>query len=159
VSQPVIVTYALGAGATPAGSSSGGSGSPATTTSPPPEVYLPDRITGQSQTGRYIDPATGQYALDVNGDFIGMGTLDQLVQIAICDIDFASAIDTIDSSTAGKMQNLLQDALSLFTNQNLMQIVRVNASQIGVNGEGASLVWRDLTQGPNAQERITPIGG
>lgn len=157
MTQPVIVTPALGAGSTPAGSSPAGSGSPATTVQPPPRVYLPDLLTGQSQTGRYIDPASGQYKLDANGDFVGMSTAQQLVQIAICDINFAASIETVDPSTPAKMLDLITTALA--PSSEIVQVVRLNAAQFGVNGEGASLVWRDLTEGPNARERVTPLGG
>jgi hypothetical protein len=151
VTEPI--TPALGAGATPAGSSSGGSGAPASTVTPG-TVILPDQLTGQTQTGRYIDPTTGQYDLATTGYAIGMGTVPQLVQLAIFDIDF-TVIDVIANDTQSKMTNLLTSALAPFIAQKLLAIVSVNASQIGPNGEGATLRWRDLTTG---QEYTSPIG-
>lgn len=151
MSEPV--TPALGAGATPAGTSSAGSGSPATTIAPA-GTLLPDRLSGVTQTGRYIDPSTGQYDLATTGLAIGMGTVPQLVQLAVFDIDF-SGIDVIGPDAPARMTNLITSALAGFIATKQLAIVSINATQIGPNAMGATLRWRDLTTG---QEHLSPIG-
>lgn len=150
-----IVTALLGAGMTPAGVSSAGSGSSATTTAPVPFVILPNEVTGATQTARYIDQATGQYAIDAQGGSFGMNAVQQLVQIAVMDIDFSS-IDVISDGTQSQMQNLVANALAPFAAKGLLQIISVEAGQIGTNAEKAVLKWRDLT---SQKLYVTPIGG
>jgi hypothetical protein len=136
-------TPALGAGASPAGSAPAGAGYTATTSSLGGPLF-PDVNTAIPLTGRYIDPGTGQFDITSYGVAFGMGTVPQLVQIAVCNIDFSS-IDVIGDDSASRVANLIAQALASFVSQRLLQIVAIQVDNFKQDGERGRLKWRDLT--------------
>lgn len=148
-----VPTPQLGAGSTPAGITPAGAGSPPTLAAASP-VLFPDPLTGNPRTCRYIDPGTGQYDFAATGNAEGMGSVDQLVQIAISNADFSS-IGVIDDSTPAQYAAVLSNALALFVNQGLLQIVSVDVSPFLVDGQRGVLKWRDLTL--NSEPNTSPF--
>lgn len=72
----------LGAGRCPAGTSAAGYGVPDAGTSPTNALF-PDQRTGLPQTGRLINPSTGDYVFTADGRTQGTSTAAQLVYLAI----------------------------------------------------------------------------
>lgn len=146
-----IITPFLGAGITPAGITPAGAGAPANVQAGG-GVIFPDPATGLGRTCRYIDPGTGQYDFNSLGNASGMGTVPQLVQIALSNADF-SAIDVVGDPSdptdpaKKKFAAVISAALAPFVNKNLLEVVSIDVSSLRVNGERGVVKWRDLTSG------------
>ena len=146
----------LGAGRFPIGTTPVGLGLP-TALPPTPPAVLPDPTTGLSQTGRLIDQQTGDYVFTADGRLEGMGTVDQLVLLAIDNIDLSTVVEKGRNFTQ-MISARVQAALSDLVSRGLVQIVSVRVSEPTVDAGQAILSWRDLTEGPNSELLFTPIG-
>jgi hypothetical protein len=87
-------TPTLGAGLAPAGLSPAGFGTPATGDAV--ATGTPLRTTqGTSGGGRYIDPQTRDYVVDAEGRLVGIGGVQQRVQLALTTTAGSSILTTL----------------------------------------------------------------
>lgn len=157
----------IGAGGAPAGTSAAGYGVP-DKAFVPNNAILPDLRTGVAQTGRAIDPTTKSYTFTSDGRLRGVGTVPQLVQLALSTIRGTSVIPTLGqtfmqiqekgSDFAGRVTNAVNVALADLVKQQLVQIVSVTVQQPPSNPDaGLGLIkWIDLTTGLTNINNIGP---
>lgn len=143
----------VGAGLFPAGRFPAGFGQPETAP-PPPTAALPDTSTGLSLTGRFINQQTKDYVFLPDGRLQGMQTVQQLVLLAINNIDLSTILEkgpNFQRNLASRVQAALSDLIS----RGLVQLLQVVVTQPGPDSGLATAYWRDLTTGKDDQ---TPIG-
>lgn len=150
------VTGVTGAGASPAGTTPAGYGAIGAAPAAPTLAPLPDPTTGLSCTGRYINPSTGDYQITADGRWQGMGTVPQLVLLAIKAIDVSALMAQGKAADfARALSGAVQVALADLIKQKLVMITSVNVidRQPGVNPDaGIAIVnWFDLTTGEPQQ--------
>lgn len=155
----------VGAGLAPAGVSPAGYGTPSTTTGPATNV-LPDYVTGDTQTGRAIDPVNKTYTLTTDGRIQGVGTVQQLVQVALSTMFNSSAVVGLGLNVASvqekgsdfqrQVATMVASALADLVRRKLVQIIDVRVDDLPAKPDGAWAVvlWRDLTTG---QEQRTNL--
>lgn len=154
----------LGAGAAPAGSSSAGYGVPDSATVGN-ATLLPDLRTGMSQTGRYIDPTTKSYVFTADGRLRGLGTVAQLMQLAMSQVRGSSCVPD-DGQTFGTIREknfdfrnriaaAVASATAKITKQGLVQVISVDLVEPTAKPDAgvATVAWRDLTT--NTFDRTT----
>jgi hypothetical protein len=134
-----------GAGFAPAGTSGAGYGVPDKATVPN-NALLPDVRTGLPQTGRNIDPVTKSYTYTADGRIQGVGTVRQLVQLALITIRGSAVIADLGQEF-GQIQekgpNYIQQVTAA-ANRALASLVRAKMVQV------VSVVVRDLVSNPDA---------
>jgi hypothetical protein len=155
-----------GAGNAPAGSSSAGYGVPDVAPNPLTGP-LPDLRTGQPCTGRFLDPITKDYRFASDGRLLGMGTVPQLVQLALTTTFGSSCIPSLGqrftliqekgANFSKQLTSAITNCLSDLVTRKLVQIVSVTATDPGTNPDAGLgvLQWLDLTTGI---EQPTTIG-
>lgn len=157
-----------GAGFAPAGASSAGYGVPDAPPMPS-TAPLPDQQTGVPQTGRFIDPVTKDYAFAPDGRMYGMGTVPQLVQLALTTTFGSSAVPSfgerftlIQEKGANFQQQIasaVANCLADLVKRKLVLIKSVQGIEPGLQGNpdaGLGIVkWVDLTTGI---EQPTTVG-
>lgn len=158
----------IGAGFAPAGSSAAGYGVP--DAAPIPGIApLPDTKTGLSQTGRFIDPVTKDYAFGPDGRLYGMATVPQLVQLAITTTRGSSAVPDLGEEFTKiqekgpafprQLASSVGNCLSDLVKRKLVQVVSVVATEPSARGNPdagiATLKWLDMTTG---REMDTTVG-
>lgn len=148
----------IGAGYAPAGTSAAGYGVPDAATVPNNAV-LPDLRTGLPQTGRFINPKTGDYVFTADGRLMGMDTVPQLVLLALMTTLGSSAIPGLGeefSKIQEKGPSFLQQITSKVNSAlaDLIQRKFVKVNSITVQeppsnpDAGTCLIqWTDLTTG------------
>jgi hypothetical protein len=147
----------IGAGLFPAGVFPAGFGQPEQAPAPATAV-LPDPKTGLSLTGRLINQQTGDYVFTADGRLEGMATVQQLVLLAIDNIDL-STVQQKGPNFQRALANRVQVALADLVTRGLVQILSVTVTSQGNPDAGiAILSWRDLTQGPRSEALTTPVG-
>lgn len=146
----------LGTGVSPAGAAAAGYGVP-DAASVPNNAILPAAITGFPQTGRYLNPQTGDYQFTSDGRLMGMDTVPQLVTIALKTIRGSSAIPTLGQtfsqiqekgpSFLAQMTAACNMALADLVKRNMVQIKRVFTQEYPSNPDAGVvwLKWTDLT--------------
>lgn len=148
----------IGAGLSPAGLAAAGYGVP-DLSSVPLNAVLPDLKTGLPQTGRYLNPVTKDYQFTADGRIQGMGTVPQLVQLALTTTLGTCAVPTLGQAFAkirekgpGFRQQLtaaVSAALAplIKTNQVQIRSIVVNDYPSAPDAGLASVSWVDLTTG------------
>jgi hypothetical protein len=144
----------VGAGFTPAGFSPAGYGT--IDVAPAPAlVPLPDYRTGLSDSGRYINQKTGDYAWTADGRLQGMPTVNQLVLLAIRNNVDLSTLQVKGPNFNATLTAIVQDALSDLITRKLVLLVSVviAPSGLGINPDAGIAVasWLDLTTGSPQQ--------
>jgi|GEM_PF-6634426 len=133
-----------GFGAQPFGSSSFGLGTPSSAPAPSGAV-LRNPDTGAQTGSRRIDPLTRDYVVDsVTGRSLAMGDVQQMVYLAIANIDF-SEFDVIADDFERRMRLTLEGALADLVRRKLVAIVSVETSQLHPGAARPRLRWRDLS--------------
>jgi len=148
----------LGAGAAPAGIAAAGYGLSSSATAPQNAV-LPDPQSGLPQTGRAIDPATGDYILTADGRTLGMSTAQQLVQLAISTTLGSSAVASLGQALSAikekrpgfqrQAATAVQAALANAISSGVIALLSVKVIEPKTNPDAAVIefVWKDLTTG------------
>ena len=148
----------IGAGKAPAGAASAGYGVP-DAAYVPNSAILPDPKSGFAQTGRFINPITGDYQFTADGRLIGMGTVPQLVLIALETVKGSSVIPTLGNtfqlvqekgpSFLAQMRAVVNDALSDLIKTKMLQLVSVTTQEQPSNPDTGivQVAWLDLTTG------------
>lgn len=148
----------LGAGFAPAGTSAAGYGVPDSATVPN-NALLPDVRTALPMTGRFINPATGDYSFTADGRIQGMATVPQLVLLAIMTVQGSSVIPTLGETftkiqeqgpnLAQQMNAAMTNALSDLVKRKYVKINSVTVQQSPSNIDAATILmkWTDLTTG------------
>lgn len=148
----------IGAGLTPAGSSSAGYGEPGSGALPN-NAILPDTQTSFPQTGRYLNPATKDYEFTSDGRLYGMGTVEQLVQLALTTTLGSSCLATLGetftliqekgSNYQQQVASAVGNSLADVVNRNLVQVISVTVQEPPSNPDAGfcRVVWTDLTTG------------
>ncbi len=123
----------------------------------PNNAILPDLRTGFAQTGRAIDPTTKSYTFTADGRLRGMGTVPQLVQLALSTIRGTAVVSSLGqtfmqiqekgSDFAQRVTSAVNLALADLVKQNLVQIVSVTVStyQSSPDAGIAIVKWLDVT--------------
>lgn len=157
----------LGAGACPAGSSSAGYGVPDSAPAPI-TTMLPDPTTGQSLTGRAIDPTTKSYIFTPDGRIQGLQTVPQLVQLALTTTLGSSCLSTLGQTFLAikekgdnyqqQVSNAITQALSALVNAKQVQVIAISVQQPPSNPDGAiaQVSWVDLTTGLESTTSVGP---
>jgi hypothetical protein len=145
-----------GAGKAPAGAASAGYGVP-DAAYVPNSAILPDVHSGFAQTGRFINPVTGDYRFTPDGRLMGMDTVPQLVLLALMTLRGSSAIPTLGStfsqvqekgpSFLAQMRSVVNVALGDLVKKKMVQIDSVATSEPPSNPDAGivTLLWTDLT--------------
>jgi hypothetical protein len=143
----------IGAGLYPAGLGLAGYGTPAQAPFSL-NAPLPDPTTGLSLTGRLINQKTGDYVMQADGRLQGMPTVEQLVLLAIENIDTSDIQEKTPNLRAMLADRVEKSLAPLIRAKQVLirQIVVVEPNQDAVV---ALLDWVDLTTGAPVQ---TPIG-
>ena len=143
----------VGAGLCPAGFSPAGYGVVEVAVAPN-LVPLPDPQTGLSQTGRFVDQATGDYTFTADGRVQGMPTVYQLVLLAVERADVSSLTEK-GPNYKQQVASILQDALSYLVTSKQVEIKRIVVldRSPGQNPDAtvAMVFWKDLTTGADGQ--------
>jgi len=149
-----MATDDIGAGACAAGVTYAGFGEPATATAPGGKLF-PDPYTGASQTGMRIDPATRSYVFDAYGRAQGVGTVPQMVHLALTTEfgssavpgfgDTTSEIEVIGPNFERDVQDRVARALSDLVARKLVKVESVKVDRFGASGAYRHIRWRDLT--------------
>lgn len=152
-----------GIGNSPFGSGPFGVGTPIAAPTPGGAIFR-DPKTGESRTGRYIDPETGRYAFDEFGRVLGQATVPQLVQIAYATVRGSSVIaslgnrlstlQTIGSDYAKRIDTLLREPVADLVNAKQMAITKIDVQRLGTSSVIARVYWRDLTTGTDHVETL-----
>lgn len=150
----------VGAGGCPAGAVPAGYGS--VDQAPAPVlVPLPDPITGLSDTGRAIAPqnaaqGAGDYSFTPDGRLVGMPTVNQLVLLAIENLDLSSITEK-GANYAARVTALIQGALAPIVAQKLLLVRSISVLPTpNPDGSIAMVYWTDLTKGTPQQTAVTP---
>jgi hypothetical protein len=148
----------IGAGFAPAGSSSAGYGLPDLGTLPN-NALLPQFATGLPGSGRFINPVTKDYQFTSDGRLMGMGSVPQIVQLALTTKLGTCAVSTLGqtyyliqekgSDFARQVQSSITRALSDAVKRGLVQIVSIVVTDYPKSPDAsvATLTWVDLTTG------------
>jgi|SRR5579859_1668256 len=156
-----------GAGNAPAGDCSAGYGVPDNATKPN-NALLPDLRTGLPQTGRYIDPVTKSYKFTADGRLYGLGTAQQLVQLALTQVRGSSCVPqdgqtfaTIREKTddfKNRVARAVSDALASLVRQKIVRIENITVYETPAAPDAAIgwVGWRDLTTGTFNRSNIGP---
>jgi hypothetical protein len=148
----------IGAGFAPAGTSSAGYGVPDAATVPNNSV-LPDLRTGLPQTGRFINPATGDYVFTADGRLLGMDTVPQLVLLAMMTTLGSSAIPTLGQTYTQiqeksrdfqqQMATAITSALADLIKRKFVKVNSITVQQPPSNPDAGMVLfqWTDLTTG------------
>jgi len=127
---------------------------PLTTLAATPSSPLPDPRTGLSQTGRLINPLTKDYVMQSDGRLQGMPTVNQLVLIAVFNLDFSSLTEK-GPNFANALRAIIQNGMAYLVTQKLVAIRQIVIQQPNADAGLALMNWTDLTTGQNQQ---TPVG-
>ena len=143
----------VGAGLSPAGFVPAGYGQVDTALAPN-QVPLPDPKTGLSDGGRLINPRTGDYEFTTDGRLVGMPNVQQLVLLAVANIDLSSLAER-PPGFLNKLTNLVATAFAPLVQQKLVRLVNVVLPPVG-NPDGALAIanWIDLTTGQALPQNI-----
>jgi len=156
----------LGFGYAPIGTSPSGYGVTDSANSPL-NAILPDVSTGLTQTGRVLNLGIGDYAFTADGRVQGMGTVPQLVQLALTTVFASSAVPTLGqryTRVSEQGPNIVQQltaevtrALSDVITRNWVSLLSVVVQPIPANPDGQKILvkWKDLTTG---KTYTTPVG-
>jgi|SRR5580698_2526754 hypothetical protein len=120
-------------------------------------VLLED-ATGNVQECPYIDPNTGNYDIDANGQVVGSSTISNSVYLAIATTLGTTPLPslgstffqlkTIGGNVVSQVQNIIYQALSTYVQSNQISIASVD---VFVQPKGSSLQvnvsWIDNTSG------------
>ena len=119
---------------------------------------------GIGQTGRLLNPATGDYTFTSDGRLNGEATVPQLVKLALLTIYNSACVSLgIDfTNTQVKHRNFantvrtnISTAMSSLVNQSLVQIVAITVYDIPRDAVLGALTWIDLT---TSIKYTSPIG-
>ncbi len=119
---------------------------------------LPDWVTNQAQTGRFINytPAgPGDYAFTADGRAKGMGSAEQLVLLALTEAPFSSVLDK-GPNYERQISTIAANALAPLVKQQIIQFVAIQVTDAPSNQDGSicQITWKDLTTG---QEQTTTV--
>ena len=157
----------IGAGGAPAGSSAAGYGVP-DAAFVPNNAILPAIRTGLPQTGRAIDPVKKDFIMQADGRLQGMGTVPQLVQLAVTTILGSSCLPTLGQSFlqiqekgtnfAQQVTAKINDALADLIQSKQVKLVDVSIDQPPGVPDAAivKFTWIDLTTGLQNTTSIGP---
>jgi hypothetical protein len=145
-------TTFLGAGICPCGVSPAGYGQVATSDKRIKSLYKD--ANGVQQNSRYISPETGDYVVDDNGYFLGMGSIQQQVLLAIKTFRGSSVLNTLGQGFSNvqvigsKVKELITNEINLAF-QSLVDNKKITIDSIDIltNANKCSIVikWIDLT--------------
>jgi hypothetical protein len=147
-----------GAGYAPAGTSSAGYGVP-DSAAVPNNAILPAILTGLPQTGRSINPQTGDYVFTTDGRLMGMDTVPQLVILALTTTLGSSVLPTLGQAFtlireqgpnfSQQLTATVNAALADLVRRKFVAVKSVTVQQPPSNPDaGTCLVkWTDLTTG------------
>ena len=153
----------IGAGISPAGTSPAGIGFYSGLAASPTTI-LPALTTGIGQTGRLLNPATGDYTFTSDGRVNGEATVPQLVKLALITVYNSACVNIgIDFTNtkvkhkgfANTVRTNISTAMSNLVNQNLVQIVSITVYDIPLDAVLGVLTWVDLT---SSVKYTSPIG-
>jgi hypothetical protein len=155
-----------GAGLFPAGLSPAGFGLPETA-APSPIAPLPDLTTGLPQPGRLLvtqqakgEPNTIDYQFGADGRLQGMSAVQQLVMLAIFNIDLSTLTEKGPNFPA-KLQALVAAAIAPLVALKLVGVRSITINEPSSDAGMATLSWVDLTAPPGsiqARTQYQPIG-
>lgn len=147
----------LGLGVSGLGTSIFGYGSLISTNTTTAKLFL--KTDGTIGNAIKIDPLTGDYVLDSNGNPVGDNSINQMVYLAFKTTRNSSAllnfgidiskIRTITDNVNLKFQLAVNQAVKHMTDRNLIKIISVDVSQINnlPNTLKVLVKWKDLTNG------------
>jgi hypothetical protein len=142
----------LGLGIAPFGTSIFGYGSP--DPAPIQQRGLLVNLDGTQGDGRRVDPATGQYVLDVNGRTVGMTGVQQLVLMRAKTVLNSSAVHGLGLEAPGgnydqnaplRLEKQLRLAFKDLTDAGVIQIIDVTIKRNASGVVFREMHWRDLT--------------
>ena len=115
------------------------------------------KTDGTQGDAAYIDPTTGDFVLDANGNKVGWDSLDQMVYLALATTLGSSAVTTlgialpsglITPNIATQNQNAVYAALKSLTDQNLITILSVvTLRQPNPDGLRLQVGWQSVSTG------------
>jgi hypothetical protein len=148
----------IGAGYAPAGTSSAGYGVP-DAAAVPNNAILPAILTGLPQTGRYINPQTGDYVFTSDGRLMGMDTVPQLVLLALTTTLGSSALPALGETFTlireqgpnfgQQLTATVNAALADLVRRKFVKVNSVTTQQSPSNPDAGTVLvkWSDLTTG------------
>lgn len=146
----------LGFGAAPFGSSPAGYGLPSFVNSSTAKLWIKEN--GEQGNCAKIDPLTGDYVLDENGNSVGEDSINQMVYLAFSTILNSSIINgfgiDLNVTDYNMSTNILQrcklavmKAVKHLTDRNVISIVSVDVNKISGTGVEIKVNWRNNSTG------------
>lgn len=136
-----------GAGFAPAGFSPAGFGAP--DAAPVTQtVPFPDPLTGKAQTGALINYQTGDYVMTADGRVAGMGSMQQLVLLALLNAQIFKGLETKGPNFQRQVASRVTAALAYLLRQKWIAVASVTVSggnPSSPDAAGVVVNWRDLT--------------
>ena len=147
---------ATGFGSSPIGSSTIGYGVPTTINSSAAKVYI--KADGTQGNCAKINPLTGDYMIDENGNSIGDDSINQMVYLAYNTLFNSSTVNgfgfdvnihdlVINEQTKSKVKLAAMKAVTHLTSKNIITIISVIVKKITATGLEVKIEWMNNSTG------------